>query len=43
MREWRTIFKLRLAKAAHPMIRIVLGQIFDWFDRNVPVLVEDLK
>lgn len=42
LREWRHILKLRTAPAAHPQMRVVLGQILDIFRENLPVIVEDI-
>jgi len=42
MREWRHFFKLRLAKDAHPQMRIVAGMAFAIFERFVPCLSEGL-
>lgn len=43
MREWRHIFKLRLSKAAHPQMRRIMSQVFNWFAFNYPVLVEGIN
>lgn len=43
LREWRHILKLRTAKAAHPQMRFIAGQIFDIFKDKLPVIVEDIN
>lgn len=42
LREWRHILKLRTAKAAHPQMRVVAGQILDIFRKKLPAIVEDI-
>lgn len=42
LREWRHILKLRTAKAAHPQMRKLAGQILDVFKQKLPVIVEDI-
>lgn len=42
LREWRLIFKLRCAKAAHPDIRIVMLQALEMFKATIPVVFDDL-
>ena len=42
LREWRHILKLRTAKAAHPQMRFIAGQILDIFKEKLPVIVEDI-
>ena len=39
-REWRHIFKLRCAKAAHPQMREVMVPLQTEFQKRVPVLFE---
>lgn len=43
LREWRTIFKLRCDKAAHPDIRYVMGQILSVFKAHLPVVFDDIQ
>jgi thymidylate synthase (FAD) len=43
IREWRTIFKQRTIKAAHPQIREVMIPLLDELIEKLPVLFEDLK
>lgn len=42
MREWRTIFKLRTAQAAHPDMRRVMIPLLDDLKKIFPVLFGDL-
>jgi len=42
VREWRHIFKLRTAPAAHPQMREIMDQVFAEFVRREPILFEDL-
>ena len=42
LREWRHILKLRTAKAAHPQMRFIAGQILSIFKEKLPVIVEDI-
>lgn len=42
LREWRHILKLRTAKAAHPQMRQVAGQILDILREKLPIIVEDI-
>ena len=42
MREWRTIFKLRCSKAAHPQMRELMIPLFEEFKRTIPELFEDI-
>lgn len=41
-REWRHFLKVRYSKAAHPQMVEIAGMIYDWFNRTVPVIVEDI-
>jgi len=41
-REWRHILKLRTSPAAHPMIRNLMIEVYNWFHANYPVIVEDI-
>jgi len=43
MREWRHIFKMRCAKAAHPIIRGIMLEALEQFSNKIPVLFDDLK
>ncbi len=42
LREWRHIFKLRCAKAAHPMIKGLMRDALRQFGDCMPALYEDL-
>ena len=42
LREWRTILKLRTAKAAHPQMRQVAGMILKILKEKLPVVFEDI-
>ena len=42
LREWRTFFKLRTAKAAHPQIREVAIPLLDEFKKAIPVVFDDI-
>ncbi len=42
LREWRHIFEMRCAKAAHPIIRSVMLEALAQFGKKIPVLYEDL-
>lgn len=42
LREWRHIFELRCAKAAHPIIRGVMLEALEVFYARIPALYEDL-
>jgi thymidylate synthase ThyX len=41
-REWRHVFKLRCAKAAHPQIRELMFGLLKEVNTNIPVIFEDL-
>lgn len=43
IREWRHIFKLRTAKAAHPQIRELMLSLYYTLNSYIPVLFEDLE
>ena len=43
LREWRHFLKLRTAKAAHPQMRFVAGQILEILRDKLPVIVEDIN
>jgi len=42
-REWRTIFGLRVAKAAHPQMRQVMVPLLEEVKTIVPVLFDDVE
>ena len=42
IREWRHIFSLRCAKAAHPAVRQVILMLLEKMHRKIPVLFDDL-
>lgn len=42
IREWRHIFNLRCAKAAHPSVREVMLMLLNEFHSRIPVLFDDL-
>ena len=42
-REWRNIFKLRTAIAAHPQMREIMRPLLDEFKTNIPVLFDDIS
>ena len=42
MREWRHIFGLRCAKAAHPSVRQAMLMTLEEFHNKIPVLFDDL-
>lgn len=42
LREWRHIFKLRTAKAAHPDIRALLIPLLIEFQTKIPVIFDDI-
>jgi thymidylate synthase (FAD) len=43
IREWRTIFKQRTAKAAHPQMRELMCPLLDELKTIVPVLFNDIN
>lgn len=43
LREWRHIFKLRTAKAAHPSMRELMSPLLNDFRSRIPVLFDDIK
>lgn len=43
LREWRHIFRLRTAKAAHWEIRTVMRDLLKQVQKRVPVIFEDIK
>jgi thymidylate synthase (FAD) len=42
LREWRHIFRMRCAKAAHPIIRGIMLGILGDFNERMPAIYEDL-
>ena len=42
VREWRHIFNLRCAKAAHPSVRQIMLMTLNEFHNKIPVLSDDL-
>lgn len=42
VREWRHIFNLRCAKAAHPSVRQIILMTLNEFHNKIPVLFDDL-
>ena len=42
-REWRAIFKLRTAQAAHPQMREIMQPLLDEFKHRIPVLFDDIS
>jgi len=43
IREWRHIFKLRTAKAAHPQMRELMCPLLDEFKLKIPILFDDIN
>lgn len=42
IREWRHIFNLRTAPAAHPSVQQIMKQVLAEFRKNIPVLFDDV-
>lgn len=42
LREWRTIFKQRTAKAAHPSMRELMCPLLNEFKELIPVIFDDI-
>lgn len=42
LREWRHIFKLRTAKAAHPQMQEIMRPLLDEFKQRIPVIFDDI-
>ena len=42
LREWRHIFKLRCAKAAHPQMREVMIPLLHQFQLAIPIIFDDI-
>jgi thymidylate synthase (FAD) len=43
LREWRTIFKQRTSKAAHPQMRELMCPLLDELKSLIPVIFEDIN
>lgn len=43
IREWRHIFKQRVAKGAHPQMRELMCPLLDTFKRDIPILFDDIN
>ncbi len=43
LREWRHIFKLRTAKAAHPTVREIMNKTLEAFKKQIPVVFDDIQ
>lgn len=43
IREWRHIFKMRTAKAAHPDMRVLMIPLLKEFKERIPVLFDDIE
>lgn len=43
LREWRHIFNLRCAKAAHPQIRKLMCDCLNKFKEEIPIIFDDLN
>lgn len=43
LREWRHIFKLRTAKAAHPQMRELMCPLLDELKTQIPVVFDDIE
>lgn len=43
LREWRHIFKLRTAKAAHPQMRELMCPLLDELKTKIPLIFDDIK
>lgn len=42
VREWRHIFSLRCAKAAHPSVQQIMKMVLVEFHKQIPILFDDL-
>ena len=42
LREWRTIFKQRTAKEAHPQMRELMQPLLDEIKTLVPIVFDDI-
>ncbi len=43
IRDWRHIFKLRVANAAHPQMRELMRPLLDEFKKRIPILFDDIE
>jgi len=43
LREWRTIFKQRVVKAAHPQMREIMIPLLKEFKSKIPVIFDDIN
>ena len=43
LREWRTIFKQRTSKAAHPQMRELMCPLLDELKEKLPVIFDDIS
>ncbi|MDR2901764.1 MAG: FAD-dependent thymidylate synthase [Lactobacillales bacterium] len=43
LREWRHIFKLRTAKAAHPCVQDIMKKVLKEFKARIPILFDDIN
>jgi thymidylate synthase (FAD) len=43
VREWRHIFRLRTAKAAHPQMRELMRPLLDELKNQIPILFDDIQ
>lgn len=43
LREWRNIFKLRCAPAAHPSMREIMIPLLHEFQRLIPIVFDDIE
>lgn len=43
LREWRHVFKLRTAKAAHPQMRELMCPLLDELKTKIPVIFDDIE
>ena len=42
LREWRHIFKLRCAPAAHPTVQEIMKMLLGTLKREIPVIFDDI-
>lgn len=42
LREWRHFIKLRASKFAHPDMRVIAKMILNEFNKNIPIVFDDL-
>lgn len=43
VREWRSIFRLRCTKAAHPQIRELMIDCLKGFQKEIPIIFDDIE